>query len=358
MTRRLLALFFIVWPVFLCGTVFAQEKLDDKSSEKTATEVIDESVQEPIVTVQSPPAPNEVINQSGTTLWWKALDPGLTLLGIVIAAWMIVWQMGRQHRSSLALQTEISLAEMRKTIFRELQERISMAVSAESAVSGYVRLIPLSLENYREQVNQLGIENVFAQQTVPQRIPMFNELNAAMLRAAVDVIFTFENYAIAIPEFKVFQTALNSAMHDAREAFYTLHRALVTRLPLEMPEQRRDARSSYHIPPPPKDNDLAEIQRLVNEYIEATNDIGCYLCDLNIESQNTLLKDLYPDQEAPLRVPINPKYKVITSEKSAELQRYFHEETAWGQTVKTAESLARAELTKEKKENHSPIGKG
>jgi hypothetical protein len=66
--------------------------------------------------------------------------------------------------------------------------------------------------------------------------------------------------------------------------------------------------------------------------------MGSYLYDLNVEIQNTLLINLFPNK-APRRVPLDPKFKVISTEPNEidSLRKYFEEETDWGKKKKQAE---------------------
>ena len=344
----------IIWVLFLCVAVSAQEQRDNESPDDRPIQITVEPAPTPNVTVEAPLAPNVTIQQSKETIWWRILDPAITLLGIVIAARMIIWQMGRQHRSSLELQKESARAEMHAGIYRELQEKISKASSAEVAASGYARMIPFELENYRNQV-QMGIQNIVGRPIVRRRATEFMNLNSAMSDGIINLISSFENYAIAAPEFGVFQDALNSAMHDAQTAFNKLHSALLPLLPMDMqdhlPEDLCDAPNANYVPPPPNDEQLEDIQRLVDAYVSAADDIGCYLHDLRGESQNTLLKDLYPGRQVPLREPLDPRLKVITSTNAEELQRFFREETPWGRSNREAEERVRAQLAEREQEN-------
>lgn len=340
-------LFSYICIVFLCASVFAQEQTDDDSSDDRPIQITVEPAPSPNVTIQAPPAPNVIVQQPEESFGWRLVDPAIILLGIVIAAWMIIWQMGRQHRSSLELQKESARAEMRSKIYRELQGKITIAMQAELAASGFVRMIPFDFENYRNQA-RMGIQNVVGRPIVQKTSVEFMNLNGAMADAVIELIITFENYEIAAPEFGVFRDALSSATHDARTAFSALHTTLLPHLPVEMrnhlPEEFRNAPNIDYVPPPPNDKQLAEIQRVVDPFMQATEDIGCYLHDLRVESQNVLLKDIYPNTQVPLRKPIDPTYKVITSENSDELKRYFREETPWGRSNREAEARVREQL--------------
>ena len=77
------------------------------------------------------------------------------------------------------------------------------------------------------------------------------------------------------------------------------------------------------------------------------DDIGSYVHDLTIESQNNLLSGLF-ERRVPQRQPLDPSFKVISTDpaKVKELLRYFENETSWGKAKREAEAYTRANLEK------------
>ena len=347
MKTRISLLTILIMQTSLAVASDSEEQTESTTTDLHPIQITVEPAPTPNVVIEAPPTPNVTIVQPTEASWWKLVDPLITLAGIVLAAWLIIWQMGRQHRDSLALQKENSRAEIRTKIYAELQAQVSIASAAELVASSYVRMIPLSLINYRDQV-RMGIVNAAGPPIVRERVAEFASLNNEMSNEVIGLISIFENYSIAVPEFEVFQHALNSAMHDVRKAFSALHSVLLVRLPVNLrqhlPAEFQDIPNADHVPAPPNDEELAEVQQLLDAYISSADDIGSYLSDLVVESQNTLLKDLYPDRQVPIREPIDPRLKVITSANSEELRRYFRDETPWGHSCQEAEARIRAQL--------------
>jgi len=92
-------------------------------------------------------------------------------------------------------------------------------------------------------------------------------------------------------------------------------------------------------------DEYEQLKKLVERYKEAMDDIGSYVHDLTIESQNNLLSGLF-DRCVPLRQPLDPKLKVITThpQKAEQLRRYFENETVWGQSKRDTETSVKAKL--------------
>ena len=256
--------------------------------------------------------------------WGAYVDHAVTFFGIVIAALIIVWQMGRQHRNSLNLQQENKRAELRAGIYTKLLDRINLAEGAEVKTSSFVRMIPFSLKTFRTQLD-LGINP----SPVKERATELVRLDSELQTSGCHLIEIFESYEIALPGFDVFQDALNSVHHDLHKAFMPLYQETLRRLPLELVSDSSldGARSSQterplHVPPPPSEQEFEELERLVEHYLDAVHRFGSYVHDLRVEAQNSLLSDLYPDQRAPRRTPLDPSQKVVTVEHADELKAF------------------------------------
>ena len=94
-------------------------------------------------------------------------------------------------------------------------------------------------------------------------------------------------------------------------------------------------------------NEHAQLKKLADHYKEAMDEIGCYIHDLTIESQNNLLSDLF-ERRVPPRQPIDPRHKVINTDpgKIEQLLHYFENETPWGKAKGATEAEVRAMLEK------------
>ena len=266
----------------------------------------------------------------------------LTVIGIVGAAFTVVWQLGRQHRSSLLLQRDNVRAELKLRLHEQLVQKVRKLSDANVKAAMYAYMIPFNVENFQRQLAQ-----GFNPSPIKERAPEFSRLHAEASNALSELIQEFEAWSIAFPGLEVFQVALNVANHDAREACTSLFTAFVKVLPMDPPENAPPNMPRPPIPNPISSDEYIYLKQLVDDYKGAMDDIGCYIHDLTIESQNNLLSDLF-ERRVPPRQPIDPRCKVITtdSEKARQLLRYFENETPWGKVKKTTEADVRAMLEK------------
>lgn len=256
--------------------------------------------------------------------WTELIGDGLKFLGIIAAAATVVWQMRRQHKSSLALQRENAKQALKLRIYETLIQRIRTLSDASITASMYAFGIIPAIETFRAEVTA-------GRQPAPvqQRAPVFSDLHFKAEASVAELIVEFESWSIAFPGLNVFQIALNSAVYDVRQAFPPLYSALLQILPMDPPPGQAGKPTIIHPPPSPKA--LSELKSLIQEYKRAMDEIGCYIHDLTIEAQNNLLHGLF-EERVPPRQPLDPRHKVVSTDpqKAQELIRYFETATPWG----------------------------
>lgn len=248
----------------------------------------------------------------------------LTFLGLIAAAITVAWQLRRQHQSSLALQRVNAREALKLRIYEGLVQQIRRLSDAQIMASMYAFGIPSAVENYQHELaaghHPPGIR---------QRAPEFSDLHFRAGNEVAELLVEFESWSIAFPSLHVFQVALNAAEYNVQEAFWPLFSALLRALPMD-PPQGETGKPSV-VPPPLTLAELEGLKAKVVTYKEAMDEVGCYLHDLAIEAQNNLLFGLF-EREVPRRQPLDPRYRVISTEplKVEELIRYFENETPWG----------------------------
>jgi len=262
----------------------------------------------------------------------------LTFLGLVAAALTVVWQMRRQHESSLALQRESAREALMLRIYETLLLRVRALSDANVAASIYAFGIPFAIESLQQ-------ERAAGYQPPPlsQRATVFSDLHNKAEREFAELIVEFESWSIAFPGLHVFQVALSAAAYDVGQAFPSLFSALLKILPMDPPPTEAGKPTIIH--PPPSPEALASLKLLIERYREARDEVGCYVQDLTIEAQNNLLSGLFRGKVPP-RQPIDPRYKVISTDpqKAEELIRHFMTLTPWGENQAAIDAEVRREV--------------
>ena len=114
-------------------------------------------------------------------------------------------------------------------------------------------------------------------------------------------------------------------------------------LPLEILTPQGNTQIGNVVTPTVKQ--IEQLEELTNFYKSASDDMGSYLFDLNVELQNIFLSKLF-DNKVKKREPLDPSVKVITTVPSEveQLKNYFENETPWGEMKKKTEEDVRNNL--------------
>jgi hypothetical protein len=254
--------------------------------------------------------------------WW--LGDLLTVLGIIIGAIVIIYQLGRQHRDKLRLQIENHREQFRIQIYQEVSKLLSAVVDKNIDTGMYAFNMPMHVHIYKGQIKQ-----GFTPAPLQDRAMELSRRHNESLQADTELICLIERYQIVDPALDIFITAFCSARHDMMRCFMPLFTFLLEILPAEIP--RQDGSIQIVNVVNPSDDQVRELERLVDEYKAASDDMGNYLYDFNVELQNRLLTNLFPNK-APRRKPLDPKFRVVSTDPGEieSLRKYFEDQTDWG----------------------------
>lgn len=246
--------------------------------------------------------------------WW--LGPLVQLFAILSGAYLIKYQVRENAREKLKLQ-----------VYEAIKTHIESVSEALIHAGMYALNIPGLFKDHQARL-ELGINP----SPIKGRASVLVEYDAKVQHAVTNLFKTLESYDIITPNLGIFRIAFSSTLHDLSEAFLLLFPQLLRFLPVDVPENTVEKLGTKIIERPmPTQEQLETIEHLADQYYKATLDIGSYLGDLRVESQNILLGKLF-GHRLPPRQPLDPKLKVITTDadRVKQLEKYFHEETEWG----------------------------
>ncbi len=280
-----------------------------------------------LVALQSFPgvaATTAAINETGP--WW--IGHLVTFLGIVVAASMIVFQLGRQHQNELNRQNENFKGQLKLQIYQEFSQRLASASEAVGIAGLYAMGSHTHSVIYAKQISQ-GM----TPSPVAERALLLLDKQRVASDEAVGVSFLFEKYQVVHPDFDIFLTAISAASHDLGVAFRALFDFMLIHFPV-------DARASADVDNVKvlKATELEDLHALASEYQRASMALDCYLSDMRVELQKLLLGHLF-EAVVPRRRPADPSVKVVTLEPAnvKSLRQHFLKNTAWGKS--TVESI-------------------
>ena len=247
----------------------------------------------------------------------------------------MVLQIGAQAKAAIRQNAHNEGLKLKLSLYERIIRTCNVASRAEVKLSSFVHGFSSSIETYKI------IQRTKAVPSVPKvRFAQFIEFSAAMYSGAIQMISIIERWQILDPRMVVFQTAINVALHDTREAEAAYVRDCASLMPSEMASQ-----PGTLFPWSPPNSEQEELLRIRTEdLLDALMKLGNVIYDFTVEMQNSLLGDLFQNR-IPARTPVDPRFIVVTLDNHAHLASYFEKETAWGKVKSDTEKRVRENLT-------------
>ncbi|PKG59209.1 hypothetical protein [Shewanella sp. GutDb-MelDb] len=294
-------------------------------------EVVDKKEERSTVVLK--PVINEIENKKEKGInenefkqpWW--LPHLFTILGFIVAALIVIFQLNKQHKSSMEVQNKNKVEELKLQIYHDFDEKLNNLSDASIKAGNYLNQLPENLALYHKQVynNEVPID-------IKQRPDEFLLVLNYLLSKILQVILLIEKYEVVEPRLKIFQSAFNSVHHNLMEFYKDLFLALIAVLPKNVkPEDIDKFGCSVISPLAISSDDFVILKQLCSKFSNAVSEVGEYQYDLRVESQNLFLGDLFGNT-VPSREPIDPKCKVvkITEPEYTRVKNYFDHDSAWG----------------------------
>jgi hypothetical protein len=274
--------------------------------------------------------------------WWFALPDevkgaiigaGATILAASLGAFAVVHQIGRQARHAIDQAKLNERIRLKLSIYEGLAEVCKRVTDGSVALPSALHRVTLELRAART------FQNLGRAIPIPlaRPVPLLDKLSV-LSDASVDFIRLIEKWEIIDPRIKIFQTAMNVAMHDVREAMHQGYfNNIMGLLPVDLPQ-------GGVIPwGPPNEAAMAKIEELAGVVENACSLASCVSDDFLRAMQVALVGDLFEGRPE-IRNPMDPRFRTVTLEDHVKLNTYYETETAWGRTKARAEEDARATL--------------
>jgi len=285
-------------------------------------------------------------NDSRDGYWLQA---GVTLLGILVSASLLIWQNHYQHRRSMSLQREAARASIRLDIYERLRLACNQVSRASSSAGMYAFTMPMSLGTAK-------VSQAFGREIISVSFTMseFERLHREMSKKVNALMTHIENFIIVEPKLEIFVTAFNVASYDCLNSHSELHKQLLDLLVPEKLEGMTPPGGGQLVGVQLTEDVMENTRQLCNIYHDHTLELGSYTTDLLREAQALLLGELFAN-EVPRRQSTDPNVVIVTTDPTRieELRCHFNKATAWGKMVRSAESSASSHG--EENEHHSRL---
>ncbi|MDI1365808.1 MAG: hypothetical protein PSX79_13275, partial [bacterium] len=261
------------------------------------------------------------------------IGAGATILAAGLGGFAVVHQIGRQARHAIDQSKLNERIRLKLSIYEGLAEICKRVTNGSVQLPSALYRVTMELRSAR-MFNDLG-------RPIPipraRAIPLLDEVSE-LNDASIEFIRLIEKWEIIDPRLKIFQTAMNAAMHDVRVAFQRNYfNSIMPVLPVDLPQ-------GGVIPwDPPNDAVIAKIEELRGDVESACSLASCVSDDFLREMQVVLVGDLF-DGRPELRQPLDPRFRTVTLADHAELNTYYETETGWGKVKAQADEDAQAIL--------------
>jgi hypothetical protein len=261
-------------------------------------------------------------------------ETGATLLAATIAAFAVVWQIGRQARLTLKQSEHAEALKLKLAVYRDFNSAYANATQANAQLSSYIRNYDMEIFTYRIQLES-GI-----QPSAPKaRAEKLGDL-AHDCRIKMNVIASLiEQWQIVDPRLTIFQTAFAAVSWEIEKAFSAYFDFAIRTMPREVPGHPQQGTLFPWQAPSPEATEA--IKASGDKLEKALLQQACFLIDFQKEVQNLLLGELFKNHVTP-REPIDPEVVVIRLDDREHLVRHF-EASEWGRERRQIEVACRAQ---------------
>jgi hypothetical protein len=265
-----------------------------------------------------------------------AITAGATILAALLAAFMIMFQIGRQAHNAIEQNKRNEAMKLRLKVYEEFSQPAEAMMRAESEFSSYVR-------NFVTELEIGGVVAAANHNPSTPRARVFTMLDRreGLVKSVVNLMIAIERWEIIDTKLDLFRMGLSVGLHDLHKAA-AKHSDLAFRY---MPAPRNEAdRDGATFPwKLPSDAEVAEIKAATNGLTDASSVLNNYGADFLIAIQNMLVGELFATTRKP-RAPLDPKYFALRLDRYAALKKHFEFETDWGREKLAVDKLVLEEV--------------
>lgn len=253
--------------------------------------------------------------------WMRIAEFLVQLCGVLIAAVIVIWQVGRQQRNSLELQRETLRDEQRLRLFDALSAQIAGAEKWIVSLSSWGTYLPTTLRLYLAN-RQHGVR-------INDRTRELQKLQRAVDEEVIKLITLLEYREIVHPPLYAFRLAIGDQLERARSASHDLLQIVMPILPLDPPVERAGTEPRALMMP--DETSIGAIRSADQKLKDECSTLSSFLNDLNRHIQSALLGRLFGREVQP-RLPLDPSVVVISTSRSGleeleqrlDLARHLH----------------------------------
>lgn len=237
---------------------------------------------------------------------------------VVVTVWVAIWQIKRQLKNTLKSQRINKMDELHTEIYKEIAEKIEECEMALIKTSGTARRVPSSFEikismDLTAKSHGLAESNYI----ITERYPKICEEHFEAINKLANVLFVMDKYEIVFSDFSNMKMYIRVASQEYSNAASDFHNYILRFLPRDIGEEDRPKFGGAKVIAEafPDQESIDHIRTMSELVTNLSMDLAAYLHDLRIEAQNVLLSPIFDGKKAPVRVPGDPRYPLLSLDK-------------------------------------------
>jgi hypothetical protein len=255
---------------------------------------------------------------------WSGLSPqaqdsivtaAFTIVVATAAALLVVRQIGRQAARVVEGKRQVEAMRLKRDVYNDLQAAIGSCEGARLKLRSYIEDFLINVDLYRKDKSAKWVPSA----RPPDLLQLFNTSN----QTAGGLVGLLGRLRIVEPRMEVFSTAFAAALHDVRHVFQAYLGPAVRSMAVQAKEGGTAAWNA------PGDREFERLERVSADLLRALDTFGGYLADLETETQNTLLGELFKRHLLP-RTPGSDGDVVVRLDRYKELVAHFEKNSPWG----------------------------
>jgi hypothetical protein len=248
---------------------------------------------------------------------------GCTIAAAVGTALVVFWQLRKQAVNTITANKHNEAMKLKKEVYEELREACTAAQSASHLLDRYLSQFLTDLRLARIAID---LQSGTAAATTRARMRTLVKKYNRSTKAISELIGVQEKWEIIDPRGYILRLAIAYASDLVSTAWLAYAKMASDHMPYDG-EGAADFRRGFVVP----DNAGYEtIKVLSDELSESLSLQRCYIIDTQNEMQNALLEEMFEGKKAPVRIPLDPRYRAVTLKDHEDLKRFF-DSTEWGQ---------------------------
>ncbi len=235
----------------------------------------------------------------------------IEIIAIFVGIIIVIYQVDKGFKDNRTLQNQQFQKQIQIDLHKILGELISLSSSSLSELNAKLWFLPVNIKKYANDIK--GNQNALLPDLSPHQL---NELYYEAIRTTSRVADLLDGHQLTNSAYPVFKKIIYIKIDEVRKFYAKYSSAIFDFLPFDktIATPTGELESIKIVKNHANEVQCENIEKLTNEFIHLVFDLLGYLSDIQIESQNIALGDLFDQSKLESRIPSDPSILVLKSD--------------------------------------------